>query len=376
MKKFEYEKMRRLGLENLRRHLLFEVARLFVKEKKFGNNEIADGVYKWAEKNAKAYYNVGGEANIKPIWVRRRLEEAIKNKYILLGEFEDKDLLVRLNDLISETKEKVKLHLAPDYESLLRQACLDFDEKLVAGVKSSSTRFVVGVSGGFTVLDFSRVLREMRSSLKWHKEISEEKKKNTVVCSLTAGGTRSNVSALSDTVAANIADELDVSQRGLLGPPLFSGGPALNAFKEEKEVAEQINLVEKADIILTSVGNVHDDSSLTSQIYKIVDEDHLNKIKIKYKNLGDILYQCYDGYTGLPVQPPSADIENKILKLIKLSELRKRVMEKKTKCIVIAKGYGKGFHALRGLIVWRMATDIHMDLECARGLKDRAEQVP
>lgn len=371
MKKFDYEKMRLE--ENLRRLLVYEVARLFVKERKVHNKDIILSVYKWAESHAPKYYNKGGKEDIHSEWICRRLLDAIVNNFILLGEFEDQDLLVRLHDLIRETKKEVKLHLAPDSGSLLRQACLDFDEKLVAGVKSSDEQFVVGVSGGRTVLAFSQTLREIRSSLKWHKEVPDEKKKNVVICSLTCGGIRSNISSLSDTVAANIAVELKVRQSGLLGPPSFSDGPALNAFKDEDEVDKHINLVKNANVILTSVGNVHDDTSLTSQIYKIVDEAHLNNIRGEHTNLGDILYQCYDGYTGIPVVP-SDDIQNKILTVITLLELRKRVKDDKTKCIVMANGYEKGRHALRGLIVWRMASDIHMDLECARGLKNAAEE--
>jgi len=370
-KKFDYEKMRLE--ENLRRQLFYEVARLFVKERKVHNKDIKLGVYKWAESCAPRYYNKRGKDDIQSEWVRRRLIDAIENNFILLGEFEDRDLLERLHDLIPETKKKVKLNLAPDSESLLSQACLDFDEKLVAGVKSSDAEFVVGVSGGRTVLAFSRILHEIRSNLKWHKEIPEEKKKNVVICSLTAGGTRSNISALSDTVAANIAEELNVSQSGLLGPPSFSGGQSLNSFKSEEEVDKHIKLVKNANIILTSVGDVRDDTSLTSQIYKIVDETHLNKIRSEHKNLGDILYQCYDGYTGIPIVP-SDNIKNKILTVITLLELRKMVKDGKTKCIVMAKGYNKGRRALRGLIVWRMASDIHMDIECSRGLKDAGEE--
>ena len=371
MEKFNYEKMRLE--ENLRRQLYYEVARLFVKEHKVHNKDIKLCVYKWAEMYAPRYYNKKGEDNIKPEWIRRRLVDAIENNFILVGEFEDRDLLERLQDLIPETKKKVKLNLAPDSESLLRQACLDFDEKMVTGVKSSDSEFVVGVSGGRTVLAFSHILREIRSNLKWHNEIPEEKKKNVVVCSLTAGGTRSNISALSDTVAANIAEELNVRQSGLLGPPSFRDGESLNTFKREEEVDKHIKLVKNANIILTSVGDVSDNSSLTSQIYNIVDDTHLSKIRSGHKNLGDILYQCYDGYTGIPV-PPSNEIKDRILVVIPLLELRTRVKGHKTKCIVMAKGYNKGRRALRGLIVWRMASDIHMDIECSRGLRDAAEE--
>lgn len=366
MKKFEYEKMHKDDKSlHLHRQLVYEVARLFVKERKIHHRDIIKGVYKWAKENAKDYYNEAGEDNIHGEWVCRRLKEAINYQFFLLGDFEDKKLLDKIEELIPEAK-NINLNFAPDAESLLMQACLDFDKKLTDEVTSSDTQIVVGVSGGHTMLEFARTLHDIRTSLKWHKEVPDSKRKNVVICSLTSGGTRSNIAALSDTVAANIANELKVKARGFLGPPLFQDPDAKEAFLNDKEVRQHIDLVNEVKIILTSVGNVNDDAALTSQIINSINPEYLVELRRDNQHLGDILYYCYNGYNGNPI--PLVPIQDRVYSVIKCKDLWERVKGKKTQCIVVAKGREKGRHALRGVIVRKMASDIHMDLECARGL--------
>lgn len=268
--------------------------------------------------------------------------------------------------------EDVLLHFAPDAETLLRQACLDFDKKLTDEVESISAgeEVIVGISGGHTMLEFTRTLHDIRKSMKWHKEISDRKKKSIVICSLTSGGSRENIRALSDTVAANIAEELKVKARGFLGPPLFKDKDAKDSFINDEEVQTHIQLVKKAKIILTSVGNVHDDTALTSQIINSINPNYLAELRRDNKYLGDILYNCYNGYNGDPI--PLGPIRDRVFSVITCKELWEMV-KSGTTCIVVAKGYEKGYNALRGVIVRRMASDIHMDVKCAQGLSDIAE---
>jgi DNA-binding transcriptional regulator LsrR (DeoR family) len=353
----------------LYRQLIYEIACLFV-EKRLNYSQILKEIYKQASDSKSQYhkyYDKSGKDDIRGPWLPRHVEEAIKNHFIRLGDFRENILSKDIKKNIPNAN-KVSLKIVPDEKSLLRQVCLDLDEILTDKVKALDEEFVIGVSGGLTMKSVAQTLHDIKLLMSWHEVMSDDDKAKVVICSLTSGGTRDNFIALSDTVAANIADELGVKASGLLGPPFFKGKETLSAFKDE--VQEHINRVKNAKIILTSVGNVHDDGCLTSKIFNVVDPDHLRGIRKeeKYEYLGDMLYQCYDGYWGDPV-PPSQKISEQIFTVIYLSELR-QMIKSGTKCIVVAKGYDKGYHALRGLIVKEMVSDLYMDIECAQGLKD------
>ncbi len=375
MEKLEYKRMRKEN-ESLYRQLVYEVARLFVEERKIHVKEIINSVYGWASKNANDYYHADGEKELHGNWVSRRLVDAIKNHFVSLGNFEDAEIKREILDFIRLPKD-VTLNFAPNYEVLLKQACLDFDKKLTNKVKASpqNTQVVVGVSGGKTTLDLSKTLRDIRESLKWN-EVPSKQKKNVIICSLTSGGSRVNIAALSDTVAANIAQELDVQASGFLGPPLFKDKESKDIFIKDKEVRIHIDLAHKANIILTSVGNITDpdDNALTSQIIKTVDLEYLKQLRENNKHLGDILYNCYNGHNGNPI--PIAPIHDRVFSVITCKDLWTMVSSKQTECIVVAKGYDKGYHALRGVISRGMASDIHMDLDCAHGLRDVGREEP
>jgi len=376
VKKFDYERLKRKD-PLLYRQLLYEIACLFVK-KRLNYSQIRKEIYKRASDSKSQhheYYDKNGEDNIKRSWVPRRIAEAIKNDFITLGDFEDADLRNDIYRFLPEAKD-VNITLAPDNDALIRQACLDFDKKLTDKVKSSprDTQIIVGVSGGKTLLEFTKTLHDIRKSLKWSKEVPDMKMKNkkVIICSLTSGGSRENIAALSDTVAANIAQELDVQASGFLGPPLFKDKEAKDIFIKDEEVQSHIDFAHRANIILTSVGNVNDDEALTSQIINSVDSNYLAELRGQYAHLGDILYNCYNGDNGNPI--PLVPIHDRVFSVIACRDLWTMVDNKQTECIVVAKGYKKGYHALCGLIVRTMASDIHMDFECARGLIAAAKE--
>jgi DNA-binding transcriptional regulator LsrR (DeoR family) len=364
----------------LYRQLIYEIARLFVEEHR-NYTQILNEIYKKAARDDSPYhkyYNENGKDDTRGPSVPRHIKEAIRNQFITLGSFRENILSKNIKHNIDNANQ-VSLNIAPDEKSLLQQVCFDFDRILIEKVKSTpdGKEVVIGVSGGLTMMGVAQTLHDIKERTSWYKRASEEDKNKVVVCSLTSGGTRDNFKALSDTVAANIAQELDVKGRGLLGPPTFRDIDALNAFKDEPEIQEHIKRVENAKIILTSVGDVHNDKSLTSHIFNVIDPDHLAEIRRDHDYIGDILYQCYDGYTG-EIIPPSQKIKDRIFSVIPLIKLKMKLEEKKekedrTRCIIVAKGYDKGKHTLRGAIIMRLASDIYMDIECALGLSDISE---
>jgi DNA-binding transcriptional regulator LsrR (DeoR family) len=366
----------RLGSKYLLKYqqLMYEIARLFVDEN-LNYSEIPEKIYEWAKNNAEQYYDKNGTNNIHRGWVKKQIELIKKeHQFITLGKFRENELSREIKQRISGAQD-VSLEIAPNDNLLLRQVCLGFDEILIEKLASTTEgeEIVIGVSGGQTMLALAQTLHDIKTQMEWNKIASNDDKNRVVVCSLTSGGTRDNISALSDTVAANIAQELGVKAKGLLGPPSFKDVTAHDAFNDEPEVQKHIQLVQKAGIILTSVGNVHDDISLTSQIFNVIDHEYLSKIRKERKHLGDILYQCYDGYTG-EIISHSKEIIDRIFLVIKLAEIRRRIREHKTRCIIVAKGYEKGKHALRGAILSRIASDIYMDINCAQGLNDICKQ--
>jgi len=367
--KFDFES---LGRENPLKYrlLMFEIARLFV-EKNLSYSEIPQKIYEWAGKNTEKYYTENGKNNIDRAWVIRHMK-AIKKvyKFITVGEFGENELSRSIKQRVSGV-ENVSLEIAPDDELLLRQVCLRFYEILAEKVRTTpgSEKVVIGVSGGKTMLALAQMFHDLKTQVSWQKITSKDDRDRVVVCSLTSGGIRDDISALSDTVAANIAQELEVKAKGLLGPPSFKDKAAHDAFDNEPEVREHIQLVKKAGIILTSVGNVHDETSLTSKIFSVIHPDYLSAIRNEHKHLGDILYQCYDGYYG-DIIKHSDEISDRIFLVITLEEIQKKVKERQLRCIIVSRGYDKGEHALRGAILSGLASDIFMDISCAQGLND------
>jgi len=378
--KFDYKKLREDD-KTLYKQLLFEVVRLF-----FGGVQpkyIVGEVYTWSRINAKKYYYNKGKDNIKPQWVTRRILESSKDKYkIIKISFEEVDLLEKIRRNVINA-DKIVLKIAPDEEELLRQVWFKFDEILTDKVKKlrDNKEIVVAVSGGVTLLSISKVSAKYKNLLRWHnsRDISENKKKKVIVCSLTSGGTRDNIAALSDTVAALIAQELGVKARGLLGPAFFNNKETRDSFEKLPEVQEHIRLVTNADIILTSVGDAHNEESLTHKFIKSIDPEYLKCQLKKYEHFADILYNCYDGFTGDQVDF-SQKIKDRTFFIITCENLHNMVNRDQTKqtkcteCIVAALGYNKGYHAMRGVIAKKMANHIYMDVECAKGLIKAAEE--
>jgi len=374
--KLDYKKMREDDL-TLYKQLLFKVVSLFVAG--IQPKVIVDAVYSWSRDKAKKYYVDNGTNNITSQWVSRRIIESAKDKYkILKISFEEKDLLekIRMNVINAD---KIKLVIAPNEEELLRQVWFKFDEILTDKVKKSrdNKKIIVAVSGGATLLSLSKVSAKYKNLLRWHnsRDISENKKKKVIVCSLTSGGTRDNIAALSDTVAALIAQELGIKARGLLGPAFFNNKKTRDSFKRLPEVRDHIRLVKNADIILTSIGDVHNEESLTHQFIKSIDPKYLKDHR-KTDHFADILYNCYEGFSGeqIPFSQKIKDLTFSMITCKKLHEMVNREGTERTECIVAATGNNKGYHAMRGVIAKKMASHIYMDVECAKGLIKAAEE--
>lgn len=375
--KFDYEKMREVD-PTLYKQLLFKVVRLFIAG--VHPKVIVGEVYRWSRDKAEKYYSDGGENNITSQWVTRRIIESTKDKYnILRLSFEEQDLLEKIQRNVINA-DKIKITIAPDEEELLRQVWLKFDEVLTDKVTKSrdNKKIVIAVSGGSTLLSISKVSAKYKNVLRWHnsRDISENDKKKVIVCSLTSGGTRDNIAALSDTVAALIAQELGVKARGLLGPAFFYDKKTRDSFKRDLEVQEHTKLVKNADIILTSVGDVHNKESLTHKFLKSIDPKYLQDHLKKHEHFADILYNCYEGFTGEQI-PFNQKINDQTFFMITCEKLQEMVNSKRTEpteCIVTATGYNKGYHAMRGVMAKKMASHIYMDVECAKGLIKAAEE--
>ncbi len=375
--KFDYQKLREVDL-TLYKQLLFVVVRLFIAGVQ--PKVIVDEVYSWARDKAAKYYYNNGRNNITSQWITRRIKESTKDRYkILKLSFDERDLIEKIKRNVINA-DKIKLMIAPSGEELLRQVLFKFDEILTDKVKKSrdNKEIIVAVSGGSTLLSLSKVSAKYKKFLRWHNspDISENQKKKVIVCSLTSGGTRDNIVALSDTIAALIAQELGVKARGLLGPAFFNDKKTRNSFKQLAEVKDHIKFVENADIILTSVSDVHKKESLTHQFIKSIDEKYLRDHLREYEHFADILYNCYEGFTGEPI-PFNQKIKDRTFFMMTIEQLQEMVSNKqtgRTECIVAATGYNKGYHAIRGVMAKKMASHIYMDVECANGLIEVVEE--
>ncbi len=366
---FEHSRLKRED-PLLHRRMLYEVACLFLK--RWPHTEIAQSMKGWVQKHAKGYCDPGGPDNINTTWVYRRLKEAIRHSFLRIGDFEEDKLMTEIHHAFPKS-ENINITLAPNADGLMSRVWAGLDAILCEKVSAATpdNPLVIGVSGGMTMLAVSAFGPRVRSLLRWHQPgaVPPEMKENVIVCSLTSGGMRDNIAALSDTVAASLARELGdgVKAHGLLGPAVFPPGHARDDFVKIREVKRHIQLVKKAGIVLTSAGYVHDDTNLTAQIIRHLRPKCLAQLRSKCDNLSDILYNCYDGRTGEPIPYPRS-IEPRILTAVTCADLQAMVASGQTKCFVVTRGYDKGFHALPGIIIKQMATDIYMDIECANGL--------
>jgi DNA-binding transcriptional regulator LsrR (DeoR family) len=373
--KLNWQRMRRKD-PALYRRLVYEVARLF--DAGSSHKAIISEIYTWAEKNAPGYYAHEGVPNITPTWVGRHIGKAREPefRFLQLAEFPDTTLLRTIHSRLPVSK-NVHFVLAPDSATLLRQAWLAFDTMLVDRINSQPAQpVVVSVSGGRTMLELARAAPRFHRDMQWHKSgpIGQKKMEQVAVYSLTSGGVRDNIEALSDTVAAAIARELGVRAHGLLGPAIFHSAGAREAFVKDPQVRIHMERVQRSSIILTSVGYVGDGTSLTRQVLESIDSGCVSKLLKTHPHLADILYDCVDGHTGELVPLP-AKIVSRLFSVMTCADLR-RMVKDDTQCLVVASGYEKGRHALRGIVEQRMASDIHLDLECARGLIDACPLPP
>lgn len=344
--------------ETDKERLLYLVAQWFVSEQR-SHSEIAVKMANWVKKNAHHCYNPDGD-NVSTSFVGRRIAEAVEHRFLQVGRFHEQKLAEKIQDLLTISQNRIKIIVAPDRNQLLRYVWLDLDHLLMEMVKTKSV--VIGISGGRTMLALAKAATSL-TDLTWHNEVPVDKRAKVIVCSLTSGGIRTNIAALSDTVAANIAEYLGARTRGLLGPAWFADKSALRAFCNDQGVKEHIELVKKADIILTSIGYLGDSNALMRQLLTQADE---SKFVEERPNLADMLYQCYDGLSGQPIKLPGA-IADRVFSVIDLKQLHKMV-QKNTLCIVLAVGEEKGQHALAGVLKAQMASHVYMDRACAEGL--------
>lgn len=350
-----------------RKRLLHLVAQWFANEK-CTHSDIAAKMENWVKKNAPGYYNPAGDY-ISTSFVGRRITEAAQRYgFLQVGRFYEQELTTQIQTLIKAvfplSENKVQIIVAPDRAELLRYVWLDLDRHLIEGLRKLNTKkksVIVGVSGGRTMLALAKATTNL-TDLAWEYVPANERAR-VIICSLTSGGIRSNIAALSDTVAANMAQYLGAQTRGLLGPGWFADSSALAAFRNDPDVKDHIQLVKQADIILTSVGYLGDTDALMRQLLSQAGQ---SKFVDDRPNLADMLYNCYDGITGQAVEMPEA-IADHLFSVIDLKQLSTKVQEGSL-CIVLAVGENKGRHALPGILRKQMASHIYMDRACAEGL--------
>lgn len=344
--------------------LLYLIAKWHITEKK-PLGQIVNKVKDWVKENARDCYDENGRLP-DPTTIGRYFVEAVKRGFVKLGCFSDHHLVDSIIDKFDLQFAKVKIVVAPDRDEMLRYVWLDLDRLLTKMIVTKKRdKVVVGVSGGHTMLDLSNMARIL-TDLTWHYEVSEGQRERVVVCSLTSGGIRSDIAALSDTVAATIADYLGAQTSGLLGPAWFADKSALDAFRRDPDVQNHIDLVKGADIILTSVGYLG--GSKESKESKVLMRQLLDRAKeSKFVKdnpyLADMLYHCYHGLSGRPIKLPQK-VTDGLFSVVDLEQLRKM----DSLCFVLAAGEEKGLHALPGILKMEIASHVYMDRPCAEGL--------
>jgi DNA-binding transcriptional regulator LsrR (DeoR family) len=320
--------------------------------------EVAHRVKEWARDNVrKEAYNDKG--NIPSNWVGRLMPKAIRRGYVKLGRYVEQSLVDEIRKYL--TPPYPDIVIAPDKDDLLRYVWEDLDNLLIQAVEGSNGKTILGFSGGRTMLALARSLSEL-SNLKMSR-LSPEMKEKIIACSLTSGGSPSDIAALSDAVVGTIATALGVNARGLLGPSWFDDEKVLAAFRAQRHVEEHKVLVDSADFIVTSVGYLGDPKALMAHALKKL---HQGQFLAKHPGLCDILYHPYHGISGETIKlPPKAKIH--LFSVVDINKLRAMVSEGKP-CLVVAWGREKGLHALPGIFKQQMANYVYMDKECAEGL--------
>lgn len=240
---------------HLQGQMLHFVARCHVQEK-LSFPQIVDEVKKWLKKNALKFYNKKGK--IDPTLLGRYFTKAVEKNFLQLNPSRGEYMSWRIIQELSLHGSPIKIFVAPDRTEMLRLAWLDFKMFLTDMVNDKKRKqIVVGVSGGRTLMDFAEMARNM-PELKMDEKVARKCREKVVICSLTSGGIRSEIAALSDTVAAGIANYLGAQARGLLGPAWFADKSAMEAFRRDPDVVAHIQLARSADIILTGVGYLGD----------------------------------------------------------------------------------------------------------------------
>ena len=345
------------------RSLLYYIAKCRIRDRNKNGDvlsyeEIARSVKEWAKDNInKDAYD--DQKNIPPNWIGRLMPKAIRHEYIKLGRYVEQDLVAEIRKYLSPPYPDIVI--APDKNDLLRYVWEGLDSLLIKKVKGINTKIVLGFSGGRTMFELARSLIEL-NDLKI-RSLSSENKEKIIVCSLTSGGTPTDVAALSDAVVGTIATSLGVKSRGLLGPSWFDDEKVLAAFRTQRHVLEHENLVKNADFIVTSVGYLGDPKALMAHaLRKLRQENFL----AKHPDLCDILYHPYHGISGETIKL-HRKVENCLFSVVDIDKLQAMVSEGKP-CLVVARGREKGLHALPGIFKQQMANYFYMDKECADGL--------
>lgn len=343
-----------------KRRLLHLIAQWFAEEK-LSHAQIAKKIKKWVANTAPDCYNQ--EVDVSTQFVGRRIAEAAQEcRFLRVSPFYEEELAQKVAKALF--LKGVELSVATTRDELLGYVWLDLDRFLVNKIKNGNTTkpIIIGVSGGRTMIDLARVARNL-PRIPWHEEVPINMRKKVAICSLTSGGIRSNIAALSDTVAASIAEYLGAEAKGLLGPAWFADKSALAAFRDDPDVQEHLRLVDDAEVILTSVGYLGDQKALMRQL---LDQAGESKFIEDHPNLSDMLYNCYDGFSGEPIELPE-NIRDHVFSVINLKQLREKV-QKGSQCYVLAAGKQKGCHAVLGILRKKMASHVYMDKDCAEGV--------
>ena len=342
--------------------LLFQVA-LWRFEQKLPEKLIAKKLVSWVKINLPTAYNKNG--SFSGSTVRNYINKAFKRGFVRVDRFPDQSIVNKIQNQLKLSPGRPLITVAPDRSEMLRYAWLDLVDLLIRLIKTEKQEnVIVGVSGGHTMLDFAKKASSV-ADLRWHQEegISDIVKKKVTVCSLTSGGIRSDIAALSDTVAAIISDFLKSNASGLLGPAWFADGDALSVFSRDPDVKKHIGLVENAKIILTSVGFIDDKKSLMREL---IDKSEESEFIKNNPHTADILYNCYNGLSGEPVNLPDK-VRNGLFSVINIEQLKQKV-QNGTYCFVMASGYEKGAFSMKPILTNQLASHVYIDKSCSEGI--------
>lgn len=320
-------------------------------------------------------------------WVKRRITELQKDKYLTLREPERERFIKPVEDTLGkETGLKgIALEVAAHRNDMLRKAVLRLETLLAEKFEATSDdtenpNLILTTSGGQTLLNFAHAVAQI--PMPTLQSIAKAKdpdglRKRLLVCSLTSGGMRDDISSLSDTVAAVMANNLGCGARGLLGPAWFEKAKDMQDFDKLKDVKDHKSLVMKAQIILTSVGWLENKSNLMARLLrksKTLKGEGKKQVKLDSNHPADLLYNLYDGWSGGDVDLPE-HAQGHFFSVMGLKDLKERIQDEENKpaVIVLASGWDKGYHSVLGLIHGKLATEIFLDAESSAGLGKAVE---